>query len=104
KNSIHASGVNGLLEAMAMGKPTIVSNSEGIRDFVTDGETCLLTPVGDSAALRSAIDMLITENDYAEQLGRKARDRVEQLFSSAKFARRLATAIREVKGSSKNMS
>ena len=80
-DAIHASGVTTLLEAMAMGKPVIVSDSEGIRDYIVAGETCLAVPCNDPAALRSAIDRLMAEPETRARLGAGARRFVEKYCS-----------------------
>ena len=45
--AVHASGVNGVLEALAMGRPTVVTDIEGIHDFVRHDVTMLSVPPGD---------------------------------------------------------
>ena len=51
-----SAGETTYLDAMAMGKLTVVTDSVGVRDYVEDGRTVLLVPPGDPAALRSAIE------------------------------------------------
>ncbi len=90
----NASGVNTLLEAAAMGKAAIVGDSDGIRDYVVPGETCLVVPAGDSAALRAAIERLSSEPETCLRLGRNARRFVEQKYGIAPSARRFADVLR----------
>lgn len=92
-NSLHAGGVNSILESMAMGKATIVSDSEGIKDFVRDGETAIMVKPGDSDELRNAAIYLANNPKEAERIGRNARRTVEERFSLSKFAERLAREI-----------
>jgi hypothetical protein len=89
----NACGVSTILEAGAMGKASIVSESDGIRDFVKPGETCLTVPAGDSDALTAAIERLRREPDTCRRLGENARRFVEDQFAPAPFARRFADAL-----------
>lgn len=90
----NAGGVSTILEAAAMGKAAIVSDSDGIREFVRHGETGLVVPAADPAALRAAIQRLSDDPATAARLGQNARRHVEQTASPAVFAGRLAAAFR----------
>lgn len=52
-----------IIEAMAMRKPLVTADTPAIREFLTDGETALLTPVADGKAIADAI--LKLKNDPA---------------------------------------
>jgi glycosyltransferase involved in cell wall biosynthesis len=71
-------GVTTLLEAMAMAKPIICSKTTGQTDVITDDVTGVYVPVGDSTALRSAIEELLDDSRRAARLGRAARAWVTQ--------------------------
>jgi glycosyltransferase involved in cell wall biosynthesis len=90
----NASGVSTLLESAAMGKAAIVSDSDGIRDFVVPGETCLTVPGRDPSALRAAIERLYNEPETCLRLGHNARRFVKEQFAIIPTARRFATALR----------
>lgn len=62
-----------LLEAMATGLPSVVSNEGGIPEIVTDGETGLVVPAGDSDALYRGLARVAEEVDLRRQLGRSAQ-------------------------------
>lgn len=62
-----------LLEAGAAGVPVIATNVGGIPDVVREGETGLLCPPRDPAALAASIDSLFTDYD-PRRLGADARD------------------------------
>ena len=95
----HAGGVSAVLEAAAMGRAMVVSDSTGIRDYCVDGETCLLVPCGDSAALAAAIRRLAGDAALRERLGRNARAFAEHACSTEAFVQRLAARLRSMSAS-----
>jgi len=68
-------------EAMAHARPVVAADVGGLRDLVVDGETGLLVPAGDVAALRCALDRVLGDRDLRRRLGLAARDRVRDHFS-----------------------
>lgn len=64
-------------EAMAAGLPVIASDTGGFRDFVVPGDTGLLVPVRDVAALAEAIRTLAGDAAARARMGAAARRRVE---------------------------
>jgi glycosyltransferase involved in cell wall biosynthesis len=68
-----AAGVNAVMEAMAMGKALIVTDTPGIADYVADGETARVVPAGDPAALRDVIAELLGDEHQRRRLGEGAR-------------------------------
>jgi phosphatidylinositol alpha-mannosyltransferase len=62
-----------VLEAMAVGKPVIVSNIPGINEIVKSGETGLLIPPKDPSSLAHAITYLLKNNDLMTKMGKNAR-------------------------------
>src|SRR5213593_288426 len=71
----------GLLEAMALGKPVAASAAGGNPDLITDEETGLLVPPRDAAAWARAVDRLAVDRDLAARLARAGRDRVRSTFT-----------------------
>jgi glycosyltransferase involved in cell wall biosynthesis len=67
------------LEAAACGTPAIASDSPGLRESVRDGETGLLVPHGDIAALARAMAAVALEPGLRERLSRGARAFAESL-------------------------
>ena len=57
------------LEAMTYRKPVIGSDVGGIPDVIKDGETGLLVPQKDPAALADAIVRVLSNDDFAARLG-----------------------------------
>jgi len=73
-----------LLEAMSSGLPCVSTDVPGCRDVVRHGDTGLLVPAGDSAALASAIADLINNEEQRLEMGRRGRKRVVEGFSEAR--------------------
>ncbi|MGH2933059.1 MAG: glycosyltransferase [Gaiellaceae bacterium] len=78
-----------VLEAMAQGKPVVATPVGGTAELVVDGETGLLVPPGDAAALAEALSALLGDPERARRLGAAGRARVEREFSLAASARRV---------------
>lgn len=66
------------LEAMAMGKPVIASDVGGHKELINDGETGVLFPAGNAAALASAIEKLMTEREFRLALAQRGREWVRK--------------------------
>jgi len=69
------------LEAMAAGLPVVATRMGGIPEAVRDGETGLLVPPRDAAALAAAIASLLDDPARRGAMGRAGRRWVEQMFS-----------------------
>jgi glycosyltransferase involved in cell wall biosynthesis len=76
-----------VLEAMAAAKPVVATNLAGMPLAVTDGESGLLVPERDPAALAAAIGRLLADRATAEAMGRAGRTRVERDLTWAAIAR-----------------
>ena len=74
-------GVTAILEAMAMGKAVICTQTPGQTDVVVDGVTGLYVPPGDAGALRNAIEMLLADPERAARMGQAGRERIETEMS-----------------------
>jgi colanic acid/amylovoran biosynthesis glycosyltransferase len=69
------------LEAMAHGRPVVATRVGGLLDLVVDGETGIVVPPRDPAALRSALERLLADPDLRRKLGSAGRDRARTHFS-----------------------
>ncbi len=94
-------GITSLLEAMAMAKPVVVSDTEGLQGIVEHGRTGLLVPPGDATALRRAIRGLLEDADAREGLGQAARAAVIGRFGLDRFVDELGRHLDEVTGKSR---
>ncbi len=68
-------------EAMAHGRPVVASAVGGLLDLVVEGETGLLVPPRDVAALREALERLLADRDLRRRFGEAGRDRIREHFS-----------------------
>ena len=78
------------LEAMACGTPVIASDVGGLKYTVVPQETGLLAPPKNEAVFADAIDRLLGDSLWRQQLGHRARQRVETYFSWDRIASQLS--------------
>jgi len=69
------------IEAMSSGTPVVASNVGGLKYTVVPEETGLLAPPQDEQAFAKAIARIISNPSWGQELGKKARARVESQFS-----------------------
>ena len=67
-------------EAMAFGRPVVAAAGGALLDLVTDGETGLLVPPRDAAALRAAVERLLADPQLRERLGGAGRNVARERF------------------------
>jgi glycogen synthase len=68
------------LEAMVAGKPVIASNMGGLVESVQDGETGILVEPANAKKLTEELIRLLQNSDEAEEMGKKGKIRVEQMY------------------------
>jgi colanic acid/amylovoran biosynthesis glycosyltransferase len=69
------------LEAMAHGRPVVASGVGGLLDLVVNGETGVLVEPGNVAALRAALERLLSDPELRRRMGEAARERAAEHFS-----------------------
>ena len=91
KETTQPSGQSVTLQAMACGRPVVLTETRGIwsRQTVRDGETLLLTSPSDVGGLVRAIESVMEDKDLSEKLGATAREAVIQNATIQAFADRL---------------
>jgi glycosyltransferase involved in cell wall biosynthesis len=89
-------GTTSILEAMAMGRAVICSKTEGQRDVLLDGKTGIFVPPQDPAALRNAIEHLLSHPEVAEQMGREGRRLVEARHSLDDYIQSIRKILEDV--------
>ena len=72
---------NKAFQALACGTPLVTAETPAARELLTDGESALLVPPGDPAALAAAIRRLTGDGALAERIGRGGRATYERKAS-----------------------
>jgi glycosyltransferase involved in cell wall biosynthesis len=90
----YAAGSTGLLEAMAMGKPTVVSQTTGLEDYLQDEHTHRSVPSGDPRALAEVIAALWHDLPARTKMGQAARRLVENEMSMERYVSGVAAVVR----------
>jgi glycosyltransferase involved in cell wall biosynthesis len=70
-----------MMEAGAAGCPVVATDVGGTRDVVSAGETGILVPPRDPAALAAGVVRLLSAPCEAREMGRRARERIFATFS-----------------------
>ncbi len=87
-----------ILQAMMTGLPVVTTPVGAILEAVSDGETALVVPPRDAAALAGAIDRLMQNPDLANRLGHAARGRALERFSRETMLDRMESVFRNALG------
>ncbi|WP_158597344.1 glycosyltransferase family 4 protein [Microbacterium telephonicum] len=67
--NLYTSGSTVALEAQAIGRPVVISDTPGMSDYVHDRETGVLTPPEDAMAMASAVKSLLDAPEKAADMG-----------------------------------
>jgi glycosyltransferase involved in cell wall biosynthesis len=70
-----------LLQAMAVGLPSIVSNVKGNSDVITDGKEGFLVNINEKDSIESAIESLLNSKKRITDFGRAAINKVQNDYS-----------------------
>jgi glycosyltransferase involved in cell wall biosynthesis len=70
-----------ILEAQSTGLPVVSTRVGGIPELIIDNHTGLLVDPGDHEQLADAIMKLLQDSSFAQELGRKARQVIEEKFA-----------------------
>jgi L-malate glycosyltransferase len=88
-----------LLDAMAFSKATVATDTGGIPEVVSHGETGLLVAPRDHRALAAAISGLLKDQERRERMGRAGLERVKRLFTAERMVERTLDVYRARAGS-----
>ena len=77
-----------VFEALAMGKPIVATDADGLRDVLTDRKDALIVPKGDAAALAAAVAHLLEDPQLATGFMAEARW-TGQRYDLAVFVRKM---------------
>ena len=85
-----------LIEAMAMQKPVVSTNCDGVVDIVVDGVTGVSVPPKDPQAFARGLERLIADAGLRRRMGDAGRARVLERFDRSVQLQRLEEVYREL--------
>jgi glycosyltransferase involved in cell wall biosynthesis len=85
-----------IFEYMASGLPTVTLARRPLTEIVREEQEALHIPDGDGAALAAAIARLASDTALRREMGRRARARVEKLYSWDKHCETLEAVLQRV--------
>jgi glycosyltransferase involved in cell wall biosynthesis len=93
-----SAGQQTYLNAMALGKIVIATDSPGVRDYIEDGSTGLIVRPGDEQSLASALTWALdpSHRREVEEIGARARALVHSRFRPVDHIRRLIEVVDDV--------
>jgi glycosyltransferase involved in cell wall biosynthesis len=77
-----------VFETLAMGKPVVATDADGLLDVLSDGHDALVVPKRNAAALAATIVRAMDDPALRERLGRQARETGQQ-YDIARFVRKM---------------
>ena len=83
------------IEAMAFGRPVVAFDVGGISDWLKDGVTGFLVSPGDERGLVERINLLLERPEMVEEMGRSARQMVEESLTPELHLERLTRLFQE---------
>lgn len=97
RQSVQPSGQSVTLQAMACGKPVVLTETDGLwsRAAIRGGENVLFVPPGDPAALARRVTELLDSPDLGSSLGAAARSSVLETATVDGFADRMLALCRQ---------
>ncbi len=87
---------NSVLEAAAAGIGIVTTAAGGTVEIVDDGQTGILVPVGDDAALRAGLIQISLDAALRARLGSAAREHVARAFGVDRFIRETGDLYEEL--------
>jgi len=85
-----------IAEALACGRPAIISRASGAAELLTEGQDALTLPSGDVEALAAGMLKLADAPELREQMGQAARRTAVERFSRERYAREILGVYRSL--------
>jgi len=85
-----------LLEAMALSKPIVTTNSAGCKETIESGVNGFMIEPRNERQLAEAIEKLAIDEELRERMGKNGRSKVESEFSEEYVAKSLITKLYEL--------
>jgi glycosyltransferase involved in cell wall biosynthesis len=84
------------LEAGLFGIPAIGTTSGGAAEVIEDGVTGLIVPPDNPAQLAQAMLKILEDADMAKEMGRRAKQRVSEIFTAQRMVEAIESVYHEV--------
>jgi glycosyltransferase involved in cell wall biosynthesis len=85
-----------LIEGMAMAKPVVSTNCDGVLDIVVDGVTGIMVPPKDAEAIASGLEKLLLNAELRKTMGEAGRQRAKECFDQEVQLSKLEGIYREL--------
>lgn len=89
---------NAVREAMVAGLPVVATAASGTPELMVEGETGLLSPVGDAGALSRNLARVLADGSLRRRMGEAGRERALREFSEDLCAERWLEVLSEAAG------
>jgi glycosyltransferase involved in cell wall biosynthesis len=76
-----------------MERCVVITRSQGIQDYVIDGETGIMVEPDNVKAWREAISYLHAHPEETRRMGKNARQRIEAIYNLDNYVAKLAQLI-----------
>jgi glycosyltransferase involved in cell wall biosynthesis len=93
--NVHVSGMTVALEAMATARPVVISDTNGMSDYVEHGVTGLLVEPQNAESMAAGILNLLANPEKSSEMGEKGREKVELHHTTQGMARSLSSIIQK---------
>lgn len=88
-----STGQSVLLHAMAMGKPVIVTKTNGTIDYIDHMQTGIFVEPNDVKALKDAINILYNDPSMRKNIGRNAKEKVKNKYLPMNYVENVANVL-----------
>ena len=85
-----------VIEAMLAGRPVVATDVGSVSEVVVDGETGILVPPDDAAALRDALQRLLADDGGRQAMGELGLSHARHKFTAGAMARAYEALYREI--------
>ncbi len=89
----YAAGVTGLVEAMSMGRPVIVTKSPGIKEYCSSIDDVLLIPPKDPVQLSKAMEVVALDPEALSKHGQPNREWILKNCSLDGYVKTIASLM-----------
>lgn len=87
---------NVVIEAGAMGLPSIVTDINGSREIIIEGQNGTIVPPADASSLEKAMEKFVVQPDYTGALARNARPMIESRYEQGYVRQCLKDFYRQI--------